>query len=308
MLLQLRLLEHVTEPDGEFGEKIVKQVRVLEPGTWRTYRKIKVQDSIVEQWVLHERGTTTLNKIPFVFFYGARKGYGLGMPPLLDLAHMNVEHWQSSSDQSNILHVARVPILFAKGFQETDVLVVGASSAARSNSPDAELSWVEHTGAAIEAGRQSLLDLEDRMRQTGAELLVQKPKITTATQVTAEGDGSKSTLQQMAEDCEESLEQCIDLLGEWIKEPTQAEVKLFKDFGASNLGEQTNNTLLQAADSGHISSETLFNQLKRTNTLPHDAEWTDEAARLKAQPPRLPQETAAKAKAKAKTAPKPKDA
>jgi len=31
-------------------------------------------------------------------------------PPLLDLAWLNVEHWQSASDQSNILHVARVPI------------------------------------------------------------------------------------------------------------------------------------------------------------------------------------------------------
>ena len=69
-------------------------------------------------------------------------------------------------------------------------ITIGASSAVLSDNPDAKLSYTEHTGTAIEAGRQSLLDLEERMRATGAELISQKQAQTTATQVNAEGDAA----------------------------------------------------------------------------------------------------------------------
>ena len=41
-------------------------------------------------------------------------------PPLLDLAWLNLAHWQSSSDQRHILHIARVPILFARGMDTAE--------------------------------------------------------------------------------------------------------------------------------------------------------------------------------------------
>ena len=40
-LTQLRLMEQVVEPDGKYGEKIVKQIRVLEPGRFEIHRKDK---------------------------------------------------------------------------------------------------------------------------------------------------------------------------------------------------------------------------------------------------------------------------
>ena len=38
-LVQLRLKEQVTEPDGEYGEKAVNQVRVLTPGNYEIFRQ-----------------------------------------------------------------------------------------------------------------------------------------------------------------------------------------------------------------------------------------------------------------------------
>ena len=142
-LIQLRLLETVEEPDGEFGVKSIQQVRVLYPGQWQIWRKKEQVSVIGEEWALWQEGVTTLDKIPFVFFYGVKKSFGLGQSPLIDLAYQNVEHYQSASDQQTILHVARVPILFAKGFSSTDTLVVGAASAAQSQNTDADLTYVE---------------------------------------------------------------------------------------------------------------------------------------------------------------------
>jgi hypothetical protein len=48
-----------------------------------------------------------------------RCAFGDGEPPLLDLAYLNVKHWQSQSDQDNILHIARVPILALIGVRTT---------------------------------------------------------------------------------------------------------------------------------------------------------------------------------------------
>ena len=275
-LIQIRLMERVVEQNGDFGETEVDQVRVLTPGAWQTWRKDQKQN-----WVLFDEGTTTLDQIPFVFFYGLRESFGVGAPPLLDLAYQNVEHWQSASDQQTILHVARVPILFAKGFGDT-VLTVGAGVAASTENKDADLTYVEHSGQSIAAGRQSLLDLEERMRQTGAELLTPRPVATTATAVVADGEANKSTLQQITEVFEESLNAAIDLMGDWIGEEAEDAVTIYKDFGAATLADQSTQDLAAATSAGSISRETLFEELQRRDVISADLSWEDEQGRLKA--------------------------
>lgn len=126
-LMQLRFTEKVEEPDGPFATKCIEQVRVLEPGRWETHRKKDVNG--VHEWVLHEEGTTSLGFIPFVPVYGKRKGYMLGEPPLIEVAHLNVKHWQSQSDQDNLLHVARVPILAARQVGDQFKITAGAGVA-----------------------------------------------------------------------------------------------------------------------------------------------------------------------------------
>ncbi len=125
-LVQVRLLETVEEDDGEFGVAAIEQVRVLTPGAWQTFRQ-----SAKGEWMLHDEGATTLSEIPFVFFYGQKSGFGTSTVPLLDLAYQNVEHWQSSSDQQTILHVARVPILAVIGADQDSAITVGAKSAVK---------------------------------------------------------------------------------------------------------------------------------------------------------------------------------
>ena len=124
-LTQLRLLENVEEPDGEFGVKTVEQVRVLEPGSWRVYRKTTSEGG-VETWTVFKEGTTSLKLVAFVPIYGKRKDFMIGSVPMMELAHANVEHWQSKSDQQTILHIARVPMLFAKDIGADTPIVVGA--------------------------------------------------------------------------------------------------------------------------------------------------------------------------------------
>lgn len=279
-LVQLRLLESVTIFDGAFGEKVIEQVRVLTPGAWQTWRQNEKKE-----WIPFEDGVTTIKEIPFVFFYGIRSGYGTGKPPLLDLAHLNVEHWQSSSDQQTILHVARVPILTVIGAEDGNELTVGASTAVKLPM-GSDMKYVEHSGAAISAGRESILDLEERMQKAGGELLQLKPGNITATQVNAENEANKCTLQRIVEVFEDGLDQCLAFACAWIGESVGGEVELYKAFGEIP-SDASMETIIKAVALGIVSGETAFYEMQRRGMLASSADWDEQSAKLEMAGPAL---------------------
>ena len=280
---QLRLMESVTVADGEWAEKAIEQVRVLAPGSWTTYRQ-----DLKNDWQVFEAGVTTLSYVPFVPVYGARTGFLTGKPPLREMAHLNVKHWQSQSDQDTLLHVARVPILTARQTGDNFKLVIGAATAVNlGDNPAAELRFVEHSGAAISAGRSSLQDLEEQMRQAGAELLVLTPGKVTATQVSTENAVSMSALQRMTKGVQDALDQALQITAEWIREPEGGGVTLFTDFGSLTMADASAQLILGAQTAGVISKETTINELKRRGTLSAEVDATKEQDKIDLEGPAL---------------------
>lgn len=283
MLSMLRLAEAAEVPDGEFGMRVTRRVRVLTPGAWALY-----EENDKGEFVPHSEGTTTLPVIPFVPFYGQRTAFMMGTSPLLDLAYLNVKHWQSQSDQDTILHVARVPILAVKGVGDNFALKVGAASAVNlGNNPDAALNFVEHTGAAIDAGKVSLDDLEQQMIQTGAELLVAKPGQRSATEASNDAEGNKSDLQRISEGWEDSFDQCLQLLAMWIGEEEGGHVQLFRDYGAATLSDASAQLVLAMQQGGVITRKTLLQEQQRRGVLSPDLDPEEELEAVDAEPPPL---------------------
>lgn len=287
-ITKLRFVEIVAETstDDEFKEEIIEQVRVLDVGRWRTYRKKEDPTTREVKWLLHEEGTTNLPKIPFVPVYGEKIGFMRSRPPMAELAYLNVEHWQTKSDQQTILHVARVPILFGKGMDSDQDITVGAASAVISDKPEADLKYVEHSGKAIESGRLYILDLEDKMRQIGAELLVVKPGRITVAQTMAEDESGTCALQRIVGDLQDAANQALQLLANWIKEPEGGHISIFRDFGAASLAEASADILMEMNVAGTLSNETLFTEVQRRGFISPDVKWTEEQEKIKSQPPK----------------------
>ena len=280
-LTQLRLRETATEEDGPYGEKNIEQVRVLEPGKWEIHRKVG------DTWALHEEGTTTLRVIPFVPCYGRRLGFMTGESPLIDLAHLNVKHWQSQSDQDTLLHVARVPILTAIGVDEGFELTVGASAAIKISNPDGKLEFVEHSGAAIGAGAESLKSLEEQMIQTGAELLVAKPGQRTATEASNDAEANKSELQAIVENFEDSIDMALYLMAQWVGLEDGGSVSLFKDFSAGSLSEASAQLIVAMQQTGLITKATALREQQRRGVLAADIDVEAELEEVEAEGPAL---------------------
>ncbi|QQP96539.1 DUF4055 domain-containing protein [Lysobacter enzymogenes] len=291
-LMQLRLLETYEEEDGLYGSVCSPQVRVLEPGRWEIWREVKKSTGpsagIATQtvWAKASEGRTTLSDIPFVPLYGLRKGFMIGEAPLLDLAYLNVKHWQSQSDQDTILHVARVPILCTIGADDESRLTVGASSAVKLP-VNADMKFVEHSGGAITAGKTSLDDLTDQMIQTGAELLVKRGGNTTVVGDANDAEANKSDLQRIAENFEDAIDQALVYTAQFAGLKKPGSVELFDDYGAATLSDASASLVRDLAMSGFITKATALNEMKRRGVLSADVDPETEAAGVEAEGPPL---------------------
>lgn len=285
VLKQLRIMECVTEPAGDFGTVDVPQVRVLTPGAWQTYRQNEKKE-----WVLFEEGTTTLNFIPLITFYTRRTGFMTATPPLNDLADLNIKHWQSSSDQDSILHVARVPILAISGVNEDVKIEIGAKSALMLPT-GATAEYVEHTGAAIEAGRDALKDLEAQMESMGAELLIATPGDKSATEAALDTAQEQSQLSAMAQGLEDFLDQVVDVMAKWASLENQGDIDVFDDFASISLDSTSVgpfvSALVQMVTSSLLSKESAFAEMKRYGIVNPDLVWEAEQERINSSMPTL---------------------
>lgn len=286
-LSQFRIFEQlsVDDADDEFAEAAIDQVRVLDRTdagvNVRLYRK-----NNKDEWVLFDNYPTDAPEITVIPFYAQRTGFFTGEPVLEDLADVNVAHWQSQSDQRNILHFARVPILHASGRQDDEPLTISASTAVQSRDPQAKLEWVEHTGKAIESGRQDLKDLEFQMETLGLQLLVESAQ--TATGSALDAAKETSTLAMMADNLKDAMEQALAWMAEYGGLGEQSiTLDVNKDFGLPPMGYQEMTALQKDVAMGLLSKETYLEERKRRGVLRADLNTQEELDRIDAEGPDL---------------------
>lgn len=265
---RVRIRETVAERDGAWGERMVEQVRVLEPGAWSLWRRAEAAKD--RPWRRHSGGDTSLESVPLVTVYAERTGYLTARPPLLDLASLNLAHWQSSSDQRHILHVARVPILFGRNLKVgEDGIEIGPNRLILGEGDGADLKYVEHGGAAIEAGRQDLADLEDRMAVMGLDLMTRRSGGVTATERAIDSARADSALAALVRAVEEGLTAALGLCARWLDLPAEAagRVTLDPDTGLDAREAEEIDLLLKARLAGEIDRPTFLAEVRRRGIL-----------------------------------------
>ncbi len=265
---RVRIRETVVERDGAWGERAVDQVLVLEPGRWSLWRRSEAAKE--RAWRRHAGGETSLDAIPLVTVYAERTGFLTARPPLLDLAWLNLAHWKSSSDQRHILHVARVPILFGRNLEVgEDGIEIGPNRLILGEGDGADLKYVEHGGAAIEAGRQDLADLEDRMAVMGLDLLVHRSGGVTATERAIDAARADSALAALVRAVEEGLTAALVLCARWLDLPAEAagRVTLDPDTGLDAREAEDIDLLLKARLAGEIDRPTFLAEIRRRGVL-----------------------------------------
>ena len=263
-LTHVRVHEQEVVRDG-FEETVVDRIRVYEPGLVEVYEKRGTKGR--EEWVVVESYNYDLPYIPIVTFYAQREGFMMSKPPLLDLVNMNIAHWQSQSDQTAVLTVARFPMLASSGMMDDDEVVVGPNQWLATRDPQGRIYYVEHSGKAINSGRLDLLDLEEKMAKYGAEFLTKKPGRQTATARALDSAEAISPLQDMTHRFVDSVNVAMQYAADWMGLGSGGTVDLNTDFGLSGSDGGALTALSNARQSRDISRETYLRELQRYNVL-----------------------------------------
>lgn len=228
-LEEVRFFEDVPSPTSEWDtDTTERRIKVLRPGEWQEWSRSDAGGNTVE-WVMVDSGRTTLDFVPLATIYGDRIDFMISRPPFLDLAWLNLAHWQSYSDYRNILHIAQVPFLFASGMKADESgVIIGTSSAVVAEDPAAKMMWVEHSGAAIASGRQEILDLESAMEAMGAALMSEEtPGNETATAKSIETSNQQASLGGLVRALQDGANQFLWLMAQWLRidDPGKIEIR-----------------------------------------------------------------------------------
>lgn len=277
-LTEIRIQERAIVADGEWSEKEVTRVRVFK------------RDREYVTWSLYEEDGTTvvvdqafaLKEIPVVPVHSSAvvsSGELFAHPPLKDLAYMNVQHYQESSDQSNILRVARVPVLFASGVGDDAAIAIGSEYAIKGDA-GADLKYVEHSGAAIGAGRDSLKDLEAKMQSYGSDMLENNGAVETATGRALRAGETNNRIAMIALNLASAVERVLGWIAYFnkIAEP-DFYVDINTEYGITSAPEELQ-ALANARTMGDLSQEDYLQELKLRGLLRHDFSVADNADRL----------------------------
>ena len=283
VLTHVRIMETVVTRVG-FAEVSTVQIRVLEPGTWAIYKQIVDPKTQKVKWAKSEEGVTDMkDRIPLVTYYVTRSGLMECKPPLEDLAYMNVEHWQSKADQTSILTVARFPILAVAGASESkgDNIGIGPRQLMSTRDANGRFYYVEHSGAAIQAGSDDLKGLEERMSAYGAQFLRQRGDRMTGTERKMDSSETMSPLRDAVIRFNDAANDVLALVETWMgKEPGKITVEINKDYTDSDAGGANTQALAEARRLGDISHETYLKALQDMDILSDEVNIKEEVARV----------------------------
>ncbi len=289
-LTSIRFKEVAIEQDGDYGTQEVEYIRVWTETYWEKWRRTS---ETTDEWEKIDEGNHTFNGIPLVTFYTNRTGFLTGEPPLYELAEMNLVHWQSFSDQRNILRFSRLALLFGSGFdqqQMEDGLVVSVNNVIWSRNKEAKLVYVEHTGAAIGAGQVDLDKLEERMEILGLQPLVQRTGDATATGATINETRTHTDIQAWIASENIMVRRLFVVAGEWIRVTVGDgfKISIFDDFGISLRQAQDVSELTKIWQGGGITHNTFLIELKKRGVLDESIDVEAEVEAVKDEMPVMP--------------------
>jgi hypothetical protein len=288
-LTQIRIQETACTDVGQFGVASSERIRVI----YRDHWELWANNDRNGDYAIIEEGPYTLGKIGLVTIYFNRGGFMVSSPPLEDLAHLNLAHFQSQSDHRNNLRFARSGVIFAKGLDPEAVekdIVWGVNHAFKTTSADADMKFVEHSGKATEAGENELHHLEDQM-----EAMAKRPLIMrqwgnqTAMGKAIEEGKSQCELQAWVRATEIGVEQAYRLAAEWVGQslPEDFGIDIFDDFGLLAGTQAGLDNLFKIWSQGGLSLRTYLEMLKARGELPGNFDVDQEMDRISQEGPPL---------------------
>lgn len=180
------------------------------------------------------------DEIPLVVFYTNKLATLLARPPLEDLQHENVAHWNARSLQTAALRYGRDPVLVGRGLTKAEADGEGGNGGVPPRGPgvtlmtssDGDWKFIEPAGTSLQAGETEIEKIEERMRAMGMAPLVETAGPDTATGEMRAESHQQSQAQAWAESLEWGIYEGFRKAARWqgTELPADFKVSVFRDF------------------------------------------------------------------------------
>ena len=290
-LTQVRLHEWVCVPEGDFGEKREEQIRVIRPGTFETWNTEGRISS----------GRYSLDQIPLVPIYSNRTGMLTSAPPLIDIASLNITHYQRQADLIHALHIAAMPILVMEGWDDQPEGTSVGVNYGLSTVPGNKVYYVSADSGSFTAQQEEIIALQSQMSNLGiSKLLGQKFVAESADAKRIDQAQANSVLATISQELEMALNQAFAFAARYLGiEPPK--VSLDRDFDFYRLLGQDISVIGDLRSQGALSDDTYLKILKSGEIIPDSVDLDEELSEIE----RLTKEKEEKALKMAKEAAKP---
>ena len=284
-LIQARIAEKAVLPDGDFGEKVYDQIRVIEPGKYRIFRKKEqieemydVSDNSVtgnfemgsadKDYQQVESGSFSLGEIPLVTIYSGKTENLVSKPPLLDIAYLNLAHFQRQADLIHSLHVASQPMLVMEGYDDQTKDLAISVNYAMATQPGNKVYYVEPASSAFDAQSAEIKELQMQMATLGISTLSQQKFVAESADARRlDRVDTNSMLAMVSMELEQKLQKAFNLSAEYVGiEPP--EIKISRDFDIERLIGQDITALTSLFDQQVIDREEFRDILVQGEVLP----------------------------------------
>lgn len=279
VLTQLRIRQSVTVTgDDEFTSEQQEQIQVFDLVMGASSRRVTFRTFVEDEtdegnkgWVFSpfQSGEISLPYIPFTVFYAKRLGYLVSKPPMIQLAKLNVRHYQLSSDLDHALNVAAYPQMVMSGvdLQNTGHVTVGVGEALVLENPEAKVFWLSPPTASFDPLSQRLDEIEGQLMTLAIAPLI-GPKDYGESGISKQLDRvhGNSELGLISVALEDALNTALSYHADYIRQPAP-KLTLSKDFDGILIDPSRIQVLSALQQNGQITLETLLNLLKQGEVL-----------------------------------------
>jgi hypothetical protein len=260
-------------PAGTFGERLRTQYRVFTRAAGVVRFQLLVigpNNNILE---VDQGAYPTQDEIPVAeVATSGRVGLFESQPPHLDLAWLNVAHYQQWSDYATSIHKTCVPILFSAGFDLPNT-TIGPNTGINAADPDSKLEYVSHDGAALDKCKAALDDLKSDMAMLGLAAMASEKRVAeTAKAKSIDKGAADSKLATDARGLQDGLERALYFTARYLGQKDGGSVEVNTDFGDLTMAADMLTAYVGAVSNAGLPVRVLTEAMQQGGLLPEDAD------------------------------------
>jgi len=282
VLTYVKLRESFEEPVGPYSTEVKNRIRVLridDDGycVFEVHEPVEGEDGKIS-FVIRDEATkkyvyqagVPIRYIPFVFLGPMRNTASVQRPPLLDMAFLNIHHYQASADRNHAVHWADLPtpvffgnLLTEDGGVATSVKLGPTSAINLATGGDAK--YLEMMGHGIQPTKELMAEYTDAMAMLGNKILSMDSRAAEAAETAAiQRSGEQAILAAMANNISLALTQALNIAADYLgigSDDEEIVYRLPTDYLPGAMESQTIIALIGALQSQALSREEFYDAL-----------------------------------------------